>query len=138
MPTLRSAECRVKIWQVDINLSPWWLWLLSVLWWWFRHCFFHGLLLLPLFWGVWCYAFVLFCTICSTLCPFYIGNHLAGEERASCFTFFLCSECHITVFHGTMGWSVVCNSLIVPFPSHSHLLFECIVESLAHSPNEPN
>ena len=52
---LCSAECRVKIWQVDINISPSLVALAAF-------CsmvvipllIFHGLLLLPLFWGVWC------------------------------------------------------------------------------------
>ena len=52
-----------------------------------------------------------------TYCVSFIvlHNHLAGEERAGCFTF-LRSEYHaavivrsLTLHHGDKGWSVVCD-----------------------------
>ena len=53
----------------------------------------HCLLLLTLFVGVWCWVFILFC---STLCPFYFYNNLAGEERIGSLLL-LCSGCHVDV-----------------------------------------
>ena len=52
---------------------------------------------------------------CSTLCPFWFCNHLAGEERELISLLLLYCEYHVagyrsfTLPRGAMGWSVVCD-----------------------------
>ena len=56
-------------------------------------------------------------------------NHLAGEERAGCFTFVVfCISCRcyrsLILIHGVMAY------VIVAFPGHIHLLFKEYLNSI--------
>ena len=62
----------------------------------------------------------------AVLCVHFSLNHLAEEERARFFTVIVfllsCSyNCYISLPHGAMGWSVVCDCgiswsyLLLPF-----------------------
>ena len=84
---------------------------------WFCCCLFNVLPLLPFFVGVNCKVCVLFC---STLCPFLFCNHVAGEERAGCFTF-VASKCHVDIIvlwlFLTLLWDGILY-VILAFPGH--------------------
>ena len=50
----------------------------------------------------------------STLCPFKLCDHLAGEDRAGCFAliaFLMAISCYCSLPfpHGAVGWSAVCD-----------------------------
>ena len=54
-----------------------------------------------------------------TLCPIYFCNHLDGEERADCFSYFFflgSRDCFVALLRGALGLSAVCVCGI----SHTH------------------
>ena len=49
---------------------------------------------------------------CITLCPFWICNHLDGEERAGCFALFVflvSCDCCVALPLNARGLSAVCD-----------------------------
>ena len=56
----------------------------------------------------------MFVLLCITFCPFEFCSHLDEAERADYFAFIvfwmscLC-KCSLTLLHGAMGWSAVCD-----------------------------
>ena len=67
--------------------------------------------MLPIGCGGSVFVFVL---LCITLCPFWFCNHLEEEERAGCFVFIVLRmpcycKCSVTLSHGAVGWSAVCD-----------------------------
>ena len=68
------------------------------------------------------------CLVIQYFMPFYLCNHLNGEEKAGCFTLivFLMScdgECYVALPHVAMGWSAVFDCGI------SSMLFWCVEEN---------
>ena len=64
---------------------------------------------------------------CIVLCPFEFCNYLDKEERVGCFAFIILwmscyLKCHVTLPHGAVGRSVVCDCGIC-IPDHTHILF---------------
>ena len=57
---------------------------------------------------------LVFVFVFITLCPFWLSNHLAKEERADCFAFIVFQmscycKCFVTLPYGAVGWSAVCD-----------------------------
>ena len=58
-----------------------------------------------------------FFSLYISLCPFYFCNNLEEEERAGCFAFIVLwmscyHNCSVTLPHGAVGWSAVCDCCI--------------------------
>ena len=67
-----------------------------------------------------------FVFVCTTLNPFLFYNNLDEEGRVGCFAFIVFwMSCYckrsMSLLHGAVGWSAVCDCGI--FPDHTHLLF---------------
>ena len=65
----------------------------------------------PIGYGGSVFVFVL---LCITLCPFYLCNHFEAEGRDGCFALNILQmscycKCSVTLSHGTMGWSALCD-----------------------------
>ena len=55
-----------------------------------------------------------FVLLCSTLCPFWVCNHLEEEEKAGCFAIIVLKmkcyyKCSVALPRGAVGWSAVCD-----------------------------
>ena len=60
------------------------------------------------------HCYVSFLVLCIAMCPYLFCNHLDGEKRAGCLTYFVflvSRDCYSSVAlpHGAVGWSVVCD-----------------------------
>ena len=74
-----------------------------------------------------------FVLLCITLLPFYFCNHIEEEERAGCFAFIVFPmscycKCSVTLPHGSVGCSAVCDCGISCSYSlfiHLYVLYIC-------------
>ena len=85
------------------------------------------LVILVQLWGFRC---VLVALLCNTLCPFLLGSHFDGEERAASFTlivFLIARDCYCSIAfpRGAVDWSAVHDCGISSSDSLINLVLSC-------------